>query len=239
MGYQSVFKRYEMKYIITKKQKMKLVESLQEHLVMDQYGRTRINSIYFDTPDYRLIRQSIDKPSYKEKLRLRSYGETTSNSPVYVELKKKYDHVVYKRRIGTTEKNAMRYLCKHADVIEQSQIKNEIDYVKSYYKDLQPMVFLSYEREAYTGVRDAELRVTFDDQIFYRNEEVCLTKGAWGERILGANEVLMEIKTPTAVPLWFTEFLSENKIYKQSFSKYGTAYKHMMEEKSQGGAKYA
>ncbi len=239
MAYQSIFKRYEMKYLITKEQKNELLKELREYIQLDKYGKTKINSIYFDTPDYRLIRRSIEKPEYKEKLRIRSYGVTKQNSPVFIELKKKSEKVVYKRRIGTTEKEAIMYLCKNIDCIEDGQIKKEISYVKNYYQNLQPMVLVSYEREAYYGTEDKDFRVTFDDHILWREEEVSLCKGSWGNKILKNDEIVMEIKTATALPLWFSQFLSKNHIYKQSFSKYGTAYKTIMENNKIGGKKYA
>ena len=239
MAYQSIFKRYEMKYIITKEQKKELIKELGAYIELDKYGRTKINSIYFDTPDYRLIRRSIEKPVYKEKLRLRSYGVTKQNSPVFIELKKKMDNVVYKRRIGTTEKEAINYLCKNIDFLEDGQIKKEILYVKNYYHNLQPKVLVTYEREAYYGKEDKNFRVTFDDNILWRQEEVSLCRGSWGSKILNNDEIVMEIKTATALPIWFSRFLSKKHIYKQSFSKYGTVYKIIMENKNNGGQKYA
>lgn len=239
MAYQSIFKRYEMKYLITKDEKRDLLKNLEEYMKIDDYGRTKINSLYFDTPDYRLIRRSIEKPTYKEKIRLRSYGETKHDSPVYLELKKKMDKVVYKRRIGTTEKQAMKFLCKNIDCLEDTQIKKEISYVKDCYEGLQPMFYISYEREAYYAVEDCDFRVTFDENVLWRTEEVDLCKGSWGNVVIPQNMVLMEVKTAKGLPLWFSRFLSSRKMYKQSFSKCGMAYKMMMTEEQNGGRKYA
>ena len=103
MEYQNVFKRYEIKYLISQEQKRIVLEAMEQKMALDKYGRTTIRNIYFDTDSYRLIRRSIEKPAYKEKLRIRSYCKAQPNSTVFVELKKKYKSVVYKRRVPMTE----------------------------------------------------------------------------------------------------------------------------------------
>lgn len=128
MSNQSVFQRYELKYLINSKQKSAVVDAMRSHMKEDEYGRSTICNIYFDASNYLLIRHSLDKPVYKEKLRVRSYGVARSDSPVFVELKKKYKSVVYKRRISMTEQEAMEYLCQKKHTGIQSQIGREIDY---------------------------------------------------------------------------------------------------------------
>ena len=103
MAIQTVFQRYELKYILTAKQKEKVLQAIEPYMALDQYGRTTIRNVYFDTDNYRLIRRSIEKPAYKEKLRLRSYGQAEADSAVFVELKKKYQKIVYKRRVSLSE----------------------------------------------------------------------------------------------------------------------------------------
>ena len=228
MSDQMIFKRYEIKYMLTKQQKIRLCQMMQSVMVADEHGRSTIQSLYFDTPDYRLIRTSLDKPFYKEKLRLRSYGVATKNSPVFIELKKKYDSVVYKRRIGMTEQQACAYLLSH-EPVHESQISHEIDYCMNYYRDLAPRMLLSYEREAFYHRTDRNLRITFDENILWRNYDVDLKAGIYGSPILKKDQVLMEVKTAGAMPLWLVNFLSENRIYKTSFSKYGTAYRTLMQ----------
>ncbi len=107
MAFQIVFKRYELKYMLTLEQKEKVLEAMLPYMQLDKYGRTTIRNIYFDTASYRLIRRSIEKPAYKEKLRIRSYSQATADSTVFVELKKKYEKVVYKRRLPLCESDAM------------------------------------------------------------------------------------------------------------------------------------
>ncbi len=227
MSFQTVFKRYELKYLLSAEQKEKVLAAMEPYMKLDKYGRTTIRNLYYDTDTYLLIRRSIEKPTYKEKLRIRSYSKAEADSTVFVELKKKYKHVVYKRRISLPETEAMKWLSgeKHTD--SHSQISDEIDYFLEYYGTLHPTVFLSYEREAYYS-QDSDFRVTFDDTILCRREDLSLEAEAYGTQILPEGKVLMEIKCSGGIPLWMTEVLSKEKIYKTSFSKYGTAYKTLI-----------
>ena len=213
--------------MITRQQKEKLLSTMEQYILPDKYGRSTIRNIYFDTDDYRLIRHSIDKPPYKEKLRIRSYTKATPDSTVFVELKKKYDSVVYKRRVSMTEGEAMDWICKGKAHID-TQITREIDYFKLYYEDLLPKVLLSYEREAFFARDGSDFRVTFDDNILCRREDISLCSDVYGDRILDEGYVLMELKASGGIPLWMVRLLSAEKIYKTSFSKYGTAYQNLI-----------
>lgn len=235
MNEQMIFKRYELKYRITKAQQDMLKRCMEEYMVPDIHGRNITCSLYFDTPDYILARRSADHPIYKEKIRLRSYGVTYDDTPVFLELKKKYDGVVYKRRIEMTQKEADEYLaCKSTSgictkyVLDKTQIFNEIDYCFRLYKNLAPACLISYQREAFYSAVDYDFRVTFDDSIKFCNENLSLRNEIEGRKIIGDDEVVMEVKTFQAIPMWMVHFLSENKIYKSSFSKYGTAYQLMI-----------
>lgn len=223
MSDQMIFKRYEIKYMLTREQKQELCRLMEHEMIADEHGRSTIQSLYYDTPDYLLIRRSLDKPFYKEKLRLRSYGVATEDSNVFIELKKKYDSVVYKRRISMTEHNACEYL-QDRKPAEDSQIAREIDYCIRYYGNLAPRVLLTYEREAFYHKNDRNLRITFDENILWRDYDVDLKAGIYGNPILDDDQVLMEVKTAGSMPLWLVRFLTAKRIYKTSFSKYGTAY---------------
>ncbi len=228
MAIQTVFKRYELKYMLSAAQKDAVLRAMKPHMALDKYGRTTIQNLYYDTDTYLLIRRSIEKPAYKEKLRIRSYGVATPESTVFVELKKKYQSVVYKRRISLPEWEAMAWLGGTRHCAKHTQIANEIDYFLDYYQTLHPSVFLSYEREAYYTVEKSDFRVTFDDTILVRREALTLTSSAYGTPILPEGKVLMEIKCAGGIPLWMTEVLSHEHIYKTSFSKYGTAYRELI-----------
>ena len=215
--FQGTFKRYEKKY-------KKLQQKLSGKCSSDEYGRIKICNIYFDTEDHLLIRSSLDKPVYKEKLRLRSYGIPLGNDKVFVELKKKYKGVVYKRRIGMELNSAENYLYNLDPLTADSQIMNEINWFLNFYKNIEPAMYISYDRIAMYGIGDPELRVTFDHNILWREEDLWLENGSYGSQLLGKGEYLMEIKVPGAFPLWLSQILDELKIYPVSFSKYGRAY---------------
>lgn len=226
MAYQTVFRRYEMKYLLTLEQKQRLVEYMDPYMKLDKYGRSTICNIYYDTDTYRLIRRSIEKPVYKEKLRVRSYGVVEPDGTVFVELKKKYKGVVYKRRIPLPQSTATAWLAGEIPPPKETQITREIDYFLQYYGTLRPKVHLSYEREAYFSKDGSDFRVTFDENILAREDALSLTEAPAGDPVLKAGRVLMEIKCSGGIPLWMTAFLSKEKIYKSSFSKYGKAYEY-------------
>lgn len=228
MAFQTVFKRYELKYLLTAEDAELLRSLMAEHMEPDRYGKSTIRNIYYDTDTYRLVRHSIEKPIYKEKLRVRSYAAADNSSTVFVELKKKYDGVVYKRRLSLPLCQAERWLSGLSGAPLHSQISDEIDYFLSYYATLRPRVYLSYEREAFFLREDKSFRVTFDRNILARTDELSLSKEVGGRRILADGSVLMEIKCAGGMPLWMAHFLSEQRIYKTSFSKYGEAYKAMI-----------
>ncbi len=234
MSYQKVFKRYEIKFLISKQQRQLIEGAFLGHMQPDKYGRSTICNVYFDTPDKRLIRRSIEKPVYKEKLRIRSYGIASQGSPVFVELKKKYKDVVYKRRVNMFVEDAERYLRREISPENPSQIISEIDYFISFYPQIEPSVFISYERAAFYGKDDPGFRITFDENILWRDLDLSLTKGIYGHTLLDNNKVLMEVKTAYSIPLWLMNMLTENRIFKASFSKYGNAYKAMMNSDLRG-----
>lgn len=238
MAYQTIFKRYELKYLLSTKQKELLVETMRSYMELDQFGHSTIRNIYYDTDTYRLIRRSLEKPAYKEKLRVRSYAKANGKSSVFVELKKKYKSVVYKRRIALPEQRAIDWLSGKIPCPKESQISREIDYFRSFYETLHPAVCLSYEREAFYSLCGDDFRITFDENILYRENDLSLESEIYGTPLLRDDQVLMELKTPGGIPLWMTHFLTEQHIQKTSFSKYGTAYQ-MMQTNSLGGKLYA
>ena len=239
MSYQAVFQRFELKFLLTPEQKERILQAMAPYMALDQYGRTPIRNIYFDTENYRIIRCSIEKPAYKEKLRIRSYAKARPDSTVFVELKKKYEDVVYKRRLPVTEEEALLWVTGKMHCKDHGQISKEIDYFLSYYETLRPTVFLSYEREAYYCKEGGDFRVTFDDNILCRREDISLESDIYGTSLLEDGKVLMEIKCSGGIPLWMTSVLSRERIYKTSFSKYGTAYEKMIFPNTKGGLLYA
>ena len=231
MGYQAVFKRYALKYMVTEEQKAKILKAMEPYMEADRYGRSTVRNIYFDTDDFILARHSIAKPDFKEKLRIRSYSKAEAGSTVFVELKRKYDHVVYKRRVGVTEKEAVDWICRGRPATAHGdQVSREIDYFLSLYDGIRPALYLSYDREAYRMKDGSDFRVTFDTDILCREHDLSLESDPYGTLILGNGMSLMELKCSGGLPLWMTRILSKERIYKTSFSKYGTAYCSFMEE---------
>ena len=237
MKKETFFQRYEFKYLLTKEQQAQLLISAGERLIPDKYSHSSIRNLYLDTPDFRLIRRSLEKPVYKEKLRLRSYGRADDEHPVFMELKKKYRSIVYKRRLILPHGQALS--CLTGDRLwPDTQIGREIDYAMHFYPHLEPRVYLSYERDSW---KEAEggLRITFDEAIRFRTDLLTLDSEPWGTPLLKDNQVLMELKAPGAIPLWMVRLLTDIGLYKTSFSKYGTAYKMMLNQKNVGVKRYA
>lgn len=224
---QSVFQRREIKYLLSPAQKDAVLAAMSPYMCLDCYGRTTIRNIYFDTDDYRLIRRSLERPVYKEKLRLRSYHAARADETVFVELKKKYFDVVYKRRISLAQDTAVRCLTEGSALPQESQIAREIDSFRAFYAALAPRVFLSYEREAFYDDAEPGFRVTFDENLLYRRQDLSLSSAPGGTPLLPAGVTLMEIKTAGAIPLWMVRCLTQERIYKTTFSKYGAAYRDM------------
>lgn len=221
---QAVFKRVEKKYMVEKDTFPILMERLLEHMNVDQYGIHTICNIYYDTDQYDLIRASLEKPVYKEKFRVRSYGVPNASDNVFLEIKKKYKGVVYKRRMVMDLEASKKFLREGVPPEEESQIQNEIQYFMKYYEP-EPKVFIAYDRMALFGKEDKELRITFDTNIRSRDYDLELESGDHGELLLERGEHLMEIKIAGAMPLWLSSLLTELSIYPASFSKYGNVYK--------------
>ena len=221
---QTVFNRYEKKYLMPEEVCRALRLRLLPHMKEDEYGRHTICNLYYDTADDLLIRRSIEKPAYKEKLRLRSYGVPGLDSTVFLEIKKKCEKVVNKRRIQLTLQEAYDFVEEGIYPGRDSQIAREIDFFLQRYP-LARGLYLAYDRVALFGREDHDFRVTFDENIRYRRRLMGLENGDAGELLLPEGWHLMETKIMGASPLWFTRILSELRIYPVSFSKYGNIYK--------------
>lgn len=215
-----VFCRRELKFLVNEAQRQALERVFAEKMIPDKFGHSSIRNIYYDTPDFRLVRRSLEKPVYKEKLRLRCYGDSRE---AYLEMKKKYKGIVYKRRIALTEPEAEAFMACRG-TLPDTQIGREMVYFRNYYRTLMPRFYLSYERDAWFSKDDPGLRITLDNEIRYRRSDLHLQYSPQGKTILPPDMSLMEVKAENAIPVWLTELLAQQKISKISFSKYGTAY---------------
>ena len=214
------FRRFEKKYLLDRNQARQLLQLLKDRIKPDKFYQTDIRSIYYDTKNFQLIRRSIEKPKYKEKLRVRSYGEATGNDKVFVELKKKFDGIVYKRRTKAACDDVLNDI--YSASFKDPQVGKEMLYALNYYEKLQPKIFIGCQRTSYTGIEDEDLRITFDDHIVYRLNHLSLQSSEYDKDL--TDKIVMELKIKEAMPLWLADALDKVKAYPQGFSKVGTAY---------------
>ena len=226
------FKRYEKKYLLSQIQYDELIKRLNEYMEPDEHCKDGKNysiyNIYYDTKDNQVIRHSISKPYYKEKLRLRSYKvPKEKDDKVFLELKKKISGVVNKRRVVLTLSEAYKFLelgirPEKSDFMS-NQVLNEIEYYLDNNK-VTPKVYISYSRKAFFCKTDKDFRLTFDSKIITRRDNLLLEAGNFGDELLEPNQYLMEVKILGAIPLWLVEIFSDLSIYSTKFSKYGNEY---------------
>lgn len=242
--------RIEEKYLITKDEKATLMRAIKDKLKRDKYYKEDVISLYFDTPNYDLAIKSIDRPDFREKVRVRAYNLPKKSTPVFFEVKTK--QVIGKRKIGNKRRLVIKlgdfykYYNKGEDLVkltqkytkgdwQQMQTAKELDYIMKIYK-LEPKMVVSANRTAFTARDDAEFRLTFDESLRFREKDLKLEKGSKGEKYFPAagqkeHSIIMEVKTMRAMPPWFTAELSKLKIYPTRFSKYGKIYQLIEERK--------
>ncbi len=223
---QTCFKRIEKKYLLNRAQYYAMLRGIENYMEPDEYFNYQIGNIYYDTDHFDLVRTSLEKPIYKEKLRVRSYGIPRSEDIVFVELKKKFDGIVYKRRIIMSAEEASESLSR-GQINRTDQISREINWFLYTYNP-HAMAYIGYDREAFAGIENPDLRMTFDTNLRGRSWDTDLRAGDHGMYIIPKDTILMEIKIPGSAPLWLSHLLSEYNIFDSSFSKYGTYYKQMI-----------
>lgn len=223
---QDKFERLEEKYILTREQYGQMLDYLSGKVVEDAFSRATVMSLYYDTPDYRIIRHSIEKPVYKEKLRVRCYSVPATESEAFVEIKKKYKGVVYKRRMVMPYAQTEEWL--HDSANDTSQIAREIHALCNHYPGIIPSILCSCDRYAVRDKDNEELRFTFDQNLLGRTENLDMRKGVFGEKLLADDHYIMEIKASGAFPLELADVLSQIGIFPQSFSKAGSAYQKII-----------
>lgn len=233
-----VFNRYENKYLLDSEAYYKFYDQLLEYMELDEFNKKHefysITNLYYDTAHNTLIRNSLAKPKYKEKLRLRAYGVPNQDTKVYLEIKKKVFGLVNKRRTSLKLNEAYDFVATGVEPELQDymnkQVIEEIKYFLTQY-DLQPKVYLSYDRKALFCKNNRDLRITFDTNIQSRRYDLKLEHGPYGEPLLEPGQWLMEVKAEKTIPVWLAKMLSEHQMYRTSFSKYGNEYKKMMKNR--------
>lgn len=232
----TTFVRKEKKYLISSEQRKKLLEILPEYMKFDKYCRDgnmyTVNNVYFDNESYNVIRHSTSKPSYKSKIRIRSYKvNVTDDDGVFFEMKKKFKGVVNKRRLTIKHRLLEEYLATGNFPTELSvqevQVLKEIDYEINR-ENVKPKVYLTYLRTALYAKNDSSIRLTIDEDILARISETTLASDRYGDSLLPEGYYLMEIKVHGAFPLWLAHILSDLKIFPTSFSKYGKFYENVV-----------
>lgn len=222
-----VFRRYEEKYLLTAEQYAAFFGAVRPRLCPDEFGKSTVMSVYLDTPSFRIIRASLDARDYKEKLRVRCYGQPRGDSTAFFELKKKFDGIVYKRRAAMTLEQAERFILT-AEPPEASQIAEELAWSLRFYGMPRASMLICCEREAFFLDGEDDVRITFDTGVRYRRENADPRRGPDGKRLLPEGTVLAEIKTPGAMPLFLASELDRAGIRPVSFSKYGIAYRDFL-----------
>ncbi len=224
-----IFKRVEQKYVLSEDNYNSLMKLIGNHLSKDEYYKSNICNIYFDTDNFDLIINSLEKGYYKEKVRLRSYSVPKLEDKVYFEIKSKLDGVVYKRRVTLSLKDYYKYLDGKLPKSSNDQIMMELDYVINKY-NLKPKYFIAYDRLSYYDKDDESFRITFDENIRSRKDDLRLEYGDSGKLYFNDKKYIMELKCSKGLPMWFISALSTLKIYPNSFSKYGNIYKNSLKE---------
>ena len=228
-NYTSTFIRREKKYLLSAAQQVQLRTTLAAHTLPDVYNDTDIYTIYYDTPDYLLIRRSIEKPVYKEKLRVRTYGVPGEADPAFIEMKRKCGKTVYKRRIALPYHEVQAFLTSPGT---GSQIAREIGNMLQHYPGLCPSIAIVCHRISLSGREDPSLRITFDSDIRWKSARTDLMARAKGIPLLEDGQQIMELKCSGALPFWISRLLSDLSCFPVSFSKYGKAYEAMLHSSS-------
>ena len=215
------FERVEQKYLLNQDEYDHIQTLIKKYFDKDRYYQSKIYNIYFDNDNNDLLIDSLEKPIFKKKIRLRSYDGINKNDNLYFEIKEKYKGIVYKRRIKLTVNEYNKYINER--IIPDKQIMKEIDYYINYYK-VHPYIFLAYDRLSYCGKDNPEFRITFDTNLRYRYDNLELIDTNNNQNYFKDNKYIMEVKTLDSLPCWFVNYLSVNKIYPRSFSKVGSIY---------------
>ena len=231
----NVFERKETKYILSKEQLPEFLADLSCYMEQDEHGLHLIQSLYYDTSCYQMIRHSMEKPNYKEKFRVRCYGVVNQDAIVFLELKKKIQRVVYKRRMAIPYSIYQQWILggKLPENPKNPQIQREIAWLFRQYPDLAPKVLISYERLSYFGKEDSAFRITFDQRISYEDTTLDLADTSSRQLVAPELGVLMEVKALGAYPLWFVTLLNQYQLKKSSFSKYAQTYQRHLWNKGE------
>ncbi|MGT2910806.1 polyphosphate polymerase domain-containing protein [Streptococcus cameli] len=233
---QKQFKRMESKYILDKSTFLQMKKELEQYMQSDEFAASTITNIYFDNQNFDIIQDSIAKKNGREKVRMRIYdARPSATSQAFLEIKKKIDKVGYKYRLTSNPKSVLNYIEKGMvdATIKDEQVTFELQELRSRYGTLKPMMYIYYDRLSFKGKEDKKVRLTIDQHLLYRAENVSVQEHQYGNTLLSPDKVIMEIKVPDQQPKWLVALLEKYQIEKKSFSKYGNAYR--LHQESLGG----
>ncbi|HFI0419937.1 TPA: polyphosphate polymerase domain-containing protein [Streptococcus suis] len=239
---QKQFKRKETKYIVDKETFALFEKDLQKYMVSDEFATSTITNIYFDNEEFDMIQDSIAKKNGREKIRMRVYdAKPSESSQAFLEIKKKENKIGYKYRLTSNPVSVTNYIENGVidSTIKDEKVTSELEQLRERYGTIKPMMYIYYDRVSYKGIEDKKIRLTIDKNLLYRDYDVAATEGKFGETLLDPNKVIMEIKVPEQLPDWLLALLEKYQIEKQSFSKYGNAYKLAYQMSGEEVAKYA
>lgn len=222
-----IFQRKEKKYILSYDKYNELMKYLDIYMTRDEYGLHTINSLYYDTNTYDLISWATRKPKYREKLRIRCYGTDYVNAPYFLEIKKKVNGIIYKRRVSLDFDETKEFIengtLPAVDSFTDELTLMEVNRIRN--KKVIPSAMVNYDRIALFGNENPDFRVTFDFNMRWRTDRLNFLTDDSGHIIAPEVDIIMEVKILKSYPLWFAKILSDLEIYPQSFSKFGQVYK--------------
>lgn len=225
---QKQFKRKETKYIVDKKTFELLEKELRQYMMADEFATSTITNIYFDNEDFDMIQDSLAKKNGREKIRMRVYDATPSeSSQAFLEIKKKENKIGYKYRLTSNPVSVTNYIENGVidSTIKDDKVTSELEMLRERYGTIKPKKYIYYDRVSYKGIEDKKVRLTIDKNLLYRDYDVDAMEGKFGKNLLDPTKVIMEVKVPEERPEWLVALLEKYQIEKQSFSKYGNAYK--------------
>jgi len=233
------FQRYEIKYWLTEERYFDVRDEIQRYMELDPYCHDRphhaypIWSLYLDTFDFATFEERLDGLIFRQKYRLRTYGadkpfEDALTDPLFVEIKKKQNKVILKDRSLIKVREALDLL-DHASgnpfmqtlPLAQKKTMERFVFFQNHLS-LGPQIAVKYEREAYFGENDRNVRVTFDRNLCAKESRALAemyteTKNWFHHR---NPQIIFEIKVYDAMPQWLVNILRRFQLRSEPISKY-------------------
>jgi hypothetical protein len=226
--------RFEMKYHITESQAQAMAQFVKSHVPVDRYcklqrgGDYPIVSLYLDSDDLRLFKESMYGLKNRFKLRIRSYTDEREY-PCFFEIKRRINTVIMKSRARVMHRDIPTLLAGlplppqnyHVDLDALNQFQLYSAGIK-----VKPIVLIRYMRQAYEGDGETRVRVTFDRELCYKvthKPEVTLSGSGWQRNPFTLGGVILEIKFTDNYPAWLNRMVKCFNLRARSISKYASS----------------